>query len=132
MRTCLAVASAVLAFLLIHPALAAKAPPGGPPQGGQAAAEPKRAVPAAKTPSDKKAAPEAKTVPEKKAAPALQPSETQTPDAKAPEPPPQTKTPAEALRADLDRIFAETASAKATVAVRIIALADPPAAPPEV
>ena len=91
-----AVASAVLAFLLIHAALAAKAPS------------------------------------EKKAAPALQPPETQAPDAKAPEPPPQPKTTAEALRADLDRIFAETASAKATVAVRIIALGDPPAAPPEV
>jgi len=120
MCTRLAVASAVLAFLLIHAALAAKAPPGG-------AAEPKRAAPAAKTPADKKAAPDAKMVPEKKAAP-----EPQAPDAKAPEPPPQPKTPAEALRADLDRIFAETASAKATVAVRIIALGDPPAAPPEV
>jgi D-alanyl-D-alanine carboxypeptidase/D-alanyl-D-alanine-endopeptidase (penicillin-binding protein 4) len=132
MRTCLAVASAVLAFLLIHPALAAKAPSGGPPQGGQAAAEPKRAAPAAKTPADKKAAPDAKPVPEKKAAPAPQAPDAKPPDAKAPEPPPQPKTPAEALRDDLDRIFAETASAKATVAARIIALGDPPAAPPEV
>jgi D-alanyl-D-alanine carboxypeptidase/D-alanyl-D-alanine-endopeptidase (penicillin-binding protein 4) len=84
-------------------------------------------APAAKAPSPKKAAPEARPVPEKKAAP-----EPQPPDAKAPEPPPP-KTPAEALRADLDRLFAETALAKATVAARVIALADAPgAAPPEV
>ena len=68
----------------------------------------------AKAPApDKKAAPEAKPFAEAKA-----PAEAKT----APEPP---KSPAEALRADLDRIFADAGLAKTSVAVRILAAGEP-------
>ena len=69
----------------------------------------------------------AKAAPEKKAAPAAKAQpDTKSPapaaEAKPPEPP---KSPAEALRADLDRIFADAALAKTSVAVRIIAAGEP-------
>ena len=60
----------------------------------------------------------AKAAPEKKAAPESKP----VAEAKPPEPP---KSPAEALRADLDRIFVDAGLAKTSVAVRILAAGEP-------
>jgi D-alanyl-D-alanine carboxypeptidase/D-alanyl-D-alanine-endopeptidase (penicillin-binding protein 4) len=82
---------------------------------------------AAKAAPEKKAAPAAKAQPESKPAPqgesAAPPADSKPgAEAKPPEPP---KSPAEALRADLDRIFAEAGLAKTSVAVRIIAAGEP-------
>jgi len=102
MRMRLLALSLTIAFLAAPAAWGAKAP-----------APDKKAAPAPKAQSESKQAPESKPPAEAKA-----PAEAKT----APEPP---KSPAEALRADLDRIFADAALAKTSVAVRILAAGEP-------
>ena len=111
MRIRLLALSLTVAFLASSAAWGAKAP-----SPAAKAAPEKKAAPASKSP------PESKPAPETKSPPAPPAEAKPPPEAKPPEPP---KSPAEALRADLDRIFVDAGLAKTSVAVRILAAGEP-------
>lgn len=91
-----------------------------PPADASAARKP---ASEARTPAGTKAVPPAKPAAPKPSPPEKKPAPPEKKPAPAPPVPPPPPSPAEALRADLDRIFAKVGGPKVIVAARVIAVA---------